>query len=813
MSITSEQVLTWFQQAPDHSFHLAELLERLPDVPGRLKLLKSALAPLLSDRLVDRVSGQRFRLSTGERPLRGRIEVDRSGVATFVADVSGDVLPLSPKSTRWLGHGDHVEARLTRMRRGGLVAEVGAVISDPDSRELGVLRRVGPSCFVEAEPRRGRNFVGPPAIVETLPDPPPADGQLVEYRVIAPRTPTRAAVAEITRVLGQPGDRSTEILRLFLEHELPTKFPEGVEAEVAPLDEPSEDVKQGRVDLRSFPLVTIDGETAKDFDDAVCALPDSRGYRVIVAIADVAFYVRRGTELDREATARGTSTYLTDRVVPMLPEKLSNSLCSLVPHEDRLCFVADLAVTYDGSVVGSKMYRGVMRSFARLTYTRVSAALDGQPDPEIAPLVPMLDVLADVAEALYRRRIERGAVDLDLAEPVLVFDAAGNPTDSKPRERNRAHRLIEDLMLAANSAVAAHFEALDRPTLFRVHDRPDPDKLVAFVELANELGFDVGSELLRPLDATSKRPKRRGHDAKKSPKPGRLKVTPRDVARIAKDLAAIEGGTALHGQLLRCMAQARYDVDNEGHFGLASHQYLHFTSPIRRYPDLMVHRLLADTLGASDTHTHKPYSREELAAIADSTSKSERRAMAAERASLELDRTYVAALHVGRTLKGKITGVQAFGLFVATEDPFIEGLIPIATLGADFFIPSEHGSFLFGQRTGRRFALGEPIEVEVADVDFLKRQVELRLVEPTDEGAGDGVRRPSQRLPRSQRAKVSPRPERARQAKAGALPSHRRSPATKPTRASGSQSASSKPPKKNAKPGAKPQKRAPSDNT
>ncbi|MBI2373492.1 MAG: RNB domain-containing ribonuclease [Deltaproteobacteria bacterium] len=754
-----EQVLVWFSSEPERTFHLAELLERAPDHPGKLKSLKAILTILLREGQVDRMGGQRFRRASDERPLRGTIEVDRSGVASFVVEGTGDLISLSPKSARWLGHGDHVEARLVRQRGGVVVAEVGAVISDPLVREIGVFRLIGPAAFIESEPRRGRGFVGPPAIVETLPDPCPSDGFLVEYRIVAARSPTRAAVAEVTRVLGAPGDRPTEILRLFLEHELPEKFPEAVESETRLLDEPSDAEKSARVDLRDLPLVTIDGETARDFDDAVCASPHPRGVRVHVAIADVAYYVRRGTELDREAAKRGTSTYLTDRVVPMLPEKLSNSLCSLVPHRDRLCFVSEFLVDEDGKISGSKMYRAVMRSRARLTYTRVAEALEGRPDEEIKPIAPMLDVLADAAEALYRRRIARGAVDLDLAEPVIELDERGSPVGSKPRERNRAHRLIEDLMLAANMAIATHFAEKDLPTLFRIHDRPDPDKVVAFVNLANELGFEVGQELFSRGEsrAAAKPSPRRGSSRTpaRAPKPGRLKINPRDVARLARELSEREG-SALHGQLLRCMAQARYDVDNDGHFGLAAERYLHFTSPIRRYPDLMVHRLLAESLGDASATARagaerpKPYSREELAAIADTSSRAERRAMAAERACLELDRAYVAALHVGRTLEGRITGVQAFGLFVVTKAPFLEGLVPIATIGNDFFLPSEHGSCLYGQRSGHRFALGDSISVEIAHVDFLKRQVEFRLLDPDVAGSNPPA-------PKRRRAPILPR--------------------------------------------------------
>jgi ribonuclease R len=504
--------------------------------------------------------------------------------------------------------------------------------------------------------------------------------------------------------------------RLMLEHHLTTRFPEAVERESAAFGPaPREQDTAGRRDLRDLPLVTIDGETAKDFDDAVCAVRHGNdGYTLYVAIADVSHYVRAKSALDEEAFSRGTSTYLTDRAIPMLPEALSNGLCSLMPHVDRLCVVAELTLDRTGHVEKTTFYDAVMRSHARLTYTRVAKALEGEPDEECQRLLPTILLLAKVAALFLERRLKRGAIDLDLAEPYVVYDENHFPTDIKKRERNDAHRLIEDLMLAANEAVASFFVERSLCSVFRIHEDPDPEKLQTFVAMCAHLGVHA--------------------KIKRHPQP-------KDVSLLLEKLSENEVGKTLNPLLLRSLMQARYDADCKGHYGLAAERYLHFTSPIRRYPDLIVHRLLKRVLAAGELG----YSRDELQEISQHSSEAERRAMLAERASMDLDRAYVALEHLGEAFQARITSVAPFGIFASVDQPFIEGMIPVAMLGGDDFEIDEYNIRLTGAFTGRMFMIGQTIEVEIASVNIARRQVELKLVGVEPRARDDDDERPRRR--------------------------------------------------------------------
>jgi len=610
----------------------------------------------------------------------------------------------------------------------------------PSGPLLGNFRRVGKAVYVEPfeDPgpfaRKEPALLDPAAVPEEL-----ADGSLVQYEILSPWSPTSAALARLVEVLGKPGERGVEMKRILLEHNLETPFPDAVLEEATAFgDAPRASEIAGRRDLRGLALVTIDGEDAKDFDDAVCAERlGEDAFTVYVAIADVSHYVRQDHPLDLEALRRGTSTYLTDRCIPMLPEQLSNHLCSLRPHEDRLCLVAEMVIDRDGHTRESKFYRAVMRSRARLTYEQVATALEGEPDSICAPLLPSLLRLSKVATALLARRLRRGAIDLDVPEAKIVFDGEGLPVDATRRPRNDAHRLIEDLMLAANEAVASFTASRRIPTLYRVHEDPDPKKLAQFVALLERLGVTVKLK---------------------------KKIRPRDVAHMVEDLHDLEGARELQGMVLRTMAQARYDAQNLGHFGLAAEHYLHFTSPIRRYPDLMVHRLLMRALDGEELR----YRREELAAVAMQNSASERKAMEAERATLSLDRTYVASAFVGQHLEGTISGVARFGLFVALDKPFVDGLVPIATLGMDYFEPDDVGFSLRGKMSGAVFHLGQRVTVEIIAVNLQRRQVEMRVVsEPQggkpepDQGRRRGRRRGEKSAPHAkpQKPVAGGRPE------------------------------------------------------
>lgn len=706
--VDTERLVEVLRRRPDRALSLTQLLDEA-GVPARKeKEAKRALKGLVRQGVLERERGRRYRLSRAGAPIEGRVDVDRRGRAHLVPSDSkggGSPLPLLFEDPQRPQHNDWVRAEIVQLgRQNRHFARLVEVLERPTIRHLGVLRKeldawlvkleVSPNAPAGVAPRPIRDVLIPPDEVGEA-----KAGDLVEVEFEPTGGPDRAPVGRVLQVLGPPGDRSTEIEKLLIEHGLDRPFPPAAIAEaLAYGDEPSDEDREGRRDVRDLPLVTIDGETAKDFDDAVCAKKEGRNYRLYVAIADVSHYVRIGSALDDEAFRRGTSTYLTDRAIPMLPEALSNGLCSLNPHVDRLCMLADLLIDPSGRVRDVSFHRAIMRSHARLTYTRVAHALDGEPDEECAGLLPTLLVLAQVSRKLLERRLRRGSLDLDLPEPQVVFDEKGQPVDTVRRPRNEAHRIIEDLMIATNEAVARYFEDRDEPCVYRVHEKPDPERLASFVKLCESLGVS----------------------ARVSPDP-----SPAEVSRLLLDVSEHPNGRALHTVLLRSLAQARYAGENLGHFGLASTAYLHFTSPIRRYPDLIVHRLLKQSLDAA-----KPwYSAPRLDEMAGTCSDAERRAVQAERASLELDRALVAKEHLGAKLPATITGVQGFGLFASVVEPFVEGMIPVQTLPSDFYQVDDFGSRLTGVNTGRSFGLGDSIEVEIQNVDIGKRQVQLGLVD------------------------------------------------------------------------------------
>lgn len=699
-----DAILEVLRQEPNRAFHQNELLRLAGGSLKKEKSAKRTLKSLVRRGIIERLRGRTYRLSRSGQQVEGTIELDQRGrLVLFGDDRKRDPVPIVPEESAHVSPGDRVAGEMVPGgRRGRLFVHVVEILDRPQRRFVGKFRAVGRAMFVETDldpngsfRRRLTNVIIGPGDAGGA-----TDSELVELHVVERGVPGKTApIGKVVQVLGRPGERSAEMLRLMIEHNLDHPFPEEVEREAAAFgDAPTDEDRRGRRILRDLTLVTIDSETAKDFDDAVGAERDGDGYRLYVAIADVSHYVRVGTPLDQEALTRGTSTYLTDRAVPMLPEALSSGLCSLKPHVDRLCMLAELSIDRTGHVTGARFERAVMRSSARLTYTRVAKALEGEPDEECARLLPTLLLLSQVAHKLFERRIKRGAIDLDLAEPEIEHNADGIPIDVRPRPRNDAHRLIEDLMLAANEAVARYFVERSLATIFRVHEDPDPAKLELFGGLCEQLGVEV----------------------RLSPEP-----PPGEVAQLLESLSEHPQGKALHGLLLRSLKQARYDPSCKGHYGLASSAYLHFTSPIRRYPDLIVHRLLKQSLDGEEG----AYDAEEMKAIAVTSSEAERRAMVAERESMDLDRTLLAKKFLGETLEGTITGAASFGLFVTIDAPFVEGLVPVQTMPDDYYEQDEYGAMLIGQRTGRTFALGDRVKVVIAAAYISRRKVELQLAD------------------------------------------------------------------------------------
>jgi ribonuclease R len=548
------------------------------------------------------------------------------------------------------------------------------------------------------------------------------DGDVVKVQLAPGTGPLEGEVVE---VIGRPGEPRVEVLGVAYAKGFADVFPEAVLAEASRVpDHVRPEDKAGRRDLTALPLVTIDGEDARDFDDAVYLerLPEGKGgaaWRLVVAIADVSHYVRLGAALDEEALRRGTSVYFPMQVLPMLPERLSNGICSLMPDVERLCMVADMTIGRRGEPMGVEVYQAVMKSAARCTYTEVAEVLEGKAVPHRERFRPQFTLMGELQEQLTAMRRRRGAIDFDLPEAKILVDEAGHVAGIEKRPRNRAHRIVEEFMLAANEAVALWFSSRQLPTIYRIHGTPDDTKLQAFLELAGAHGFAVPAGSLDP----------------------------RALDDLLKRLEGHPQQRALNQLLLRAMMQAVYSPEDEGHFGLAADHYLHFTSPIRRYPDLVVHRRLREEWARRDGSAGKQTSLEELAELASRSSERERAAMEAEREIA----SYYAALFmkdkVGERYPGTVAAVAEPGLFVELTPFFVEGLVRAETLSGQFDLDPVHHA-LVDHGTGRAFRVGDPVEVQVADVSIERRRIDLALVSElpkADPGMAGGTRPPGRK--------------------------------------------------------------------
>jgi ribonuclease R len=612
------------------------------------------------------------------------------------------------------GPGDRVLARLLPAGHGRLVAEAIRTLPRLPEAIVGVVEASGGGLRVRPLERGGRPVELP---LETGPGEPVAPGELVRASLATgrPLAPPRARLAER---LGRADEPAAITAALAARAGLPMVFPEPALA-LAAAARPV--TRRGRVDLRGLPLVTIDGEDARDFDDAVWAEPDPDpanpgGHRITVAIADVAHYVRPGDALDRAARERGNSVYFPDRVIPMLPEALSNGLCSLVPGEDRACIAARLRIDRAGRLLDWRFERALMRSRARLTYTAVQAALDGSPDALTEPLLePVLRPLEAAYRVLAAARKARGTIDLDLPERRALLDAGGRLLGIVRRERTSAHMLIEELMILANVAAATLLEEAVQPALYRVHDRPDPLRLAVLADYLERIGV----------------PWTRGAKA------------PGDFARLLERLADHAMRESVAQLVLRCQAQAVYSPRNIGHFGLHLRRYAHFTSPIRRYADLLVHRALIRVAGLGAGGLPET-TLDQLEELGRHLSLCERRAMECERGALERLAALFFAGRVGARFAGRITGVQRFGLFVTLDETGADGLVPVSGLGDELFLHDERHHALVGRQSGLTLGLGDRVVVELLEADPVTGSLLFRLEEHA-RAAGAPLVRPPRR--------------------------------------------------------------------
>ncbi|MEO8739776.1 MAG: ribonuclease R [Casimicrobiaceae bacterium] len=631
--------------------------------------------------------------------VSGTVQGHADGFGFLVPDDGSADLFLSPKEMHKTLHGDRATARQVGIDKRGRPEGVIVDVLERANREIvGRVYEDHGIWYLVAENKRISQDILIPADMRGKARP----GQVVVAELVEQPSAHREALAKITQVLGNYADPGMEIEIALRKHDLPYQFSPAAKRQATRLPTEVQDAdRKGRTDLTNLPLVTIDGETAKDFDDAVFCERKGKDFRLLVAIADVSHYVRDGDALDREARERGTSVYFPRRVIPMLSEELSNELCSLKPKVDRLCMVCDMAITAQGDIKDARFYPAVMHSRARLTYTQV---WDWLSDPsmrsttEAKAVLPHLENIHALYKALSSARAKRGAIDFETIELELKFDAAGKIETIVPVVRNEAHKLIEECMLAANVCTAKYLLQQKHPALYRVHEGPTPGKLTALKEFLAASALSLG---------------------------GGDQPTPGDYAKLLTQIKGRPDFNLLQTVLLRSLQQAVYSPDNEGHFGLGYDAYTHFTSPIRRYPDLVVHRAIKACLSGTK---YQPGGTG-WAELGVHCSLTERRADEATRDVENWLKCYFMQDRIGEEFDGTISGVTHFGLFVTLDGLNVDGLVHVTELGNDYFHFDAVHHAMNGERSGKAYRLADRIRVKVARVDLEATKIDFVLVD------------------------------------------------------------------------------------
>jgi len=634
--------------------------------------------------------------------VAGRVVGHKDGFGFLIPDEGGDDLFLSAREMRGLFHGDRAVARVTgKDRRGRLEGGVVEILERKTQKVVGRLYSEGGVGFVVPDNKRLNHDI----IITRDALGSAKRGQMVVAEILEQPTKRTQAIGRITEVLGEhmaPGMETDIAIRTF---NIPVDWPEEVERDIQAFgSEVPEAAKEGREDLRNLPLVTIDGADARDFDDAVYCEKKPKGWKLLVAIADVSSYVEPGAALDQEAYQRGNSVYFPDRVVPMLPEVLSNGLCSINPLVDRLCMTCELYINKEGKITRSRFYQGVMRSHARLTYEQVASMLDGDPQlcEKHAELLPHLHELHVLYGVLHGARQARGAIDFDTTETKFRFDDQGKIAEVVPMVRNDAHRIIEECMLAANVAAARLFERKRLPALYRIHEGPKEEKLSDLREFLGELGLGL---------------------------PGGDKPNAKDYADLMQQIKGRPDQHLIQTIMLRSMRQAVYSSNNVGHFGLAFPAYTHFTSPIRRYPDLIVHRAIKHLISGGKAEEFE-YSLPQLQATGEHCSTTERNADDATRDAEAWLKCEYMQDKLGEEFDGTISGVSSFGFFAELDGVHVDGLVHISALDNDYYHFDPIGHRLTGERTGTVYRLGDRVRVQVALVNLDDRKIDFVLAKP-----------------------------------------------------------------------------------
>ncbi len=731
------EILERLRRKGSRILSFAEIRRAFDVAEGEEAGLREKLEALERRGDIARVRGEKYSAIEFSELVAGRITVRPEGFG-FVLVPGGEDLFVPRTGMHGAMDGDTVLAREERARA---ASRRGRDAGRTSGTVVRILDRARERVVGRFETRDGNRVVLPydpkiDAVIRVADGKTrkAREGEIVEVRLTAFPDARRIAYGEVEERLGFLGEPGVDIEIVLRSHNLPPRFPEPVvaEAEAFPEDVRPEDLR-GRRDFRDRRIVTIDGETAKDFDDAIEAERTAGGYRIGIHIADVSHYVREGTSLDDEARSRGTSVYFPGRVLPMLPERLSNGLCSLNPRVDRLVLSALLELDAKGRVTSAEFSKGVIRSAHRMTYTEVARLVEtpatSEDERRYGPSLSDFRLMGEVAALLRARREARGSIDFDLPDADVVLDDAGLVVGIVPESRNVAHRLIEEFMLAANEAVAKKLLFAKQPAIYRVHDRPDPDRLVDLREVLESFGYELKGSL--------------------------EELEPKEFQRL---LVAIEGKPEerlLHDLLLRAQRKAVYSEECRGHYALAAPYYCHFTSPIRRYPDLIVHRQLSRLLADGRPVAAKDFApvNERLREISAFSSERERRAEQAERESLLWKKIVFMKDKVGREFDAYATGVASFGVFVTLAEFFVEGLVPISALGSDFFVYEEKKHRLRGRSSGKTYRLGDSLRVKLVAIDEIRRRLDFRLADAAD-------RRPAPRAPEPK--PVPPKPAEAK---------------------------------------------------
>jgi ribonuclease R len=724
MSSLHDRVVAFLHQTGKPA-HVRELVKRLDLEKAERRALKDVLRQLIKDGEVVAIRGSRIGLPSRMNLVVGTLNCNQGGFGFVVAEGARerakDVYVQAANMKEAL-HGDRVVVRVERVTPKGPEGRIIRVLErklqrivgryESDGRFGGRVvpfdRRVLHELFVPAGDEKGA-----------------APGVMVSAEMTRPPTATRQPIGRVLEVLGFLKDKGVDLKVVMAKYALPDAFPAEVEAEAARVPERvrPQDVS-GRTDFRTWQTVTVDPETARDHDDAISLEHLANGHwRLAVHIADVAHYVPEGGALDQEAYLRGTSVYFPDRVVPMLPHALSSNICSLVEAEDRLTQTVVMDLDARGQVLKSEYHDGVIKSAARMTYQQVQAIVDGHLElrERFKPLVPLFLRMDELAKLMNKRRYERGSLDFDVPEPKLVLGPQGEMTGIVASERLDSMRAIEEFMLAANESVAGELASRGVGALYRIHEQPDPQKVLEFGELVASLGYRVPENL--------------------------ESLRPEDFQRILRQIAGKPEEKLVSYLLLRTMKLARYHEENLGHFGLAAERYAHFTSPIRRYPDLVVHRALRALRRGVDSEREAALA-EALPEWGRHLSEMERRADEAERELIEWKKVRFMADKLGDVYAGYVTGVQAFGLFVELEEIYVQGLVHVSSMSDDYYEFNEKAHLLKGANGKRVYRLGDRVQVQVVRVDLERRQIDFALEDVLERAAGRRGSKPGPARPK-----------------------------------------------------------------